>query len=91
MLTDVDLFHGRQAKSMEGSLRYDRVNKATDSQRGSWMPSGRRGKIKKKLVAGCLAATAAICCCRSCNDSDGPEVEDEKAIAKENFISNEGL
>lgn len=76
---------------MEGSLRYDRINRATESQRGSWMPPRRRDKIKKKLVAGCLAAIAAFCCCRPrTTEGGGPEVEDEKAMAKESF-ANEGL
>jgi len=76
-----------------GSLRYDRINRATEAQRGSWMPPRRRDRIKKKLVAGCLAAIATFCCCgrsRTSSDGGGPEVEDEKAMAMESF-ADEGL
>lgn len=81
---------GFEIKSMEGSLHYERVNKVADSQRGSWMPSRRRDRIKKKLVAGCLAAIAAFCCFGSRTGAAGPEVKDEQAMAKESF-ANQGL
>jgi len=61
------------------------------------MPPRRRDRIKRKLVAGCLEVVAAFCCCccgrsrTNSSDGGGPEVEEEKAVAMESFVNNEGL
>lgn len=76
---------------------YDRISKSiAESRRGTSMPSRRRGKIKKKVVASCLVTILGMCCCNYCSVGpavgDGPQqdfelLDDDTAMAKESFVN----
>lgn len=67
---------------------YERISKSiVESRRGTWMPSRRRDKIKRKVVASCLVTLLGICCCKYCSDPGVQEFDDETDVANENFVN----